>query len=217
MLYDGEKLENIAQLRRLALALVAALVLSLTSVLAPRAIAKSTVVPASKLTMQVSAGFNTRYRNGSWVPLYVTLYNNGADFSGMLAASSPPSLIAQASFTIVPISSYRVPVTLPHGMQKQFTLYLPVYTLSSISNLSVQLQDDHGKVIQSQPASLHSLGPQDVFVGLLTEQAAGFAPLQAFGLPDPSASVVVQFLNAQTMPSLAAVLANFNVIILDAF
>lgn len=125
MLHDGEMLENIAQRRRLALALVAALVLSLAGVLAPPTSAKSATLAASKLTMQVSAGFNTRYRNGSWVPLYVTLYNNGADFSGMLAANSPPSLIAQASFTIVPVSSYRVPVTLPHGMQKQFTLYLP--------------------------------------------------------------------------------------------
>jgi len=225
MLHAGEKLENIAQRRRLRgrgqapplHVVVAALVLSLAGVLAPSTSAKSATLAASKLTMHVSAGFNTRYRSGNWVPLYVTLYNNGADFSGMLAASSPPSLIAQASFTIVPISSYRVPVTLPHGMQKQFTLYLPAHTFYSVSLISVQLQDDHGKVIQSQPATLHSLGPQDVFVGLLTEQAAGFAPLQAFALPDPSASVVVQFLNAQTMPSMAAVLANFNVIILDTF
>src|SRR5260370_9700046 len=106
MPYDGEKLEHITQRRRLALALVAALILSLTSVLAPSAFAKSTVVPASKLTMQVSAGFNTRYRSGSWVPLYVTLYNNGADFSGMLAASSPPGPLLQTSFTPVPSSPY---------------------------------------------------------------------------------------------------------------
>src|SRR5258708_26454243 len=102
MLHDGEMLENIAQRRRLALALVAALILSLTSVLAPSAFAKSTVVPASKLTMQVSAGFNTRYRSGSWVPLYVTLYNNGAHFSGMLAASRPPCPVFQRRFTSVP-------------------------------------------------------------------------------------------------------------------
>src|SRR5260370_31471716 len=128
----------------------------------------------------------------------------------MLAASSPPGQILQASFTTVPVSTYRVLVTLPHGMQKQFTLYLPVNTLSSISNLSVQLQDDHGKVIQSQPASLHSLGPQDVFVGLLTEHAPGFAPLQAFGLPAPIASVVGQFLNALALPSMSTVMPTFN-------
>src|SRR5258708_19892405 len=158
MLHDGGKPEHIVQRRRLrgrgqALplhAVVAALVLSLTSVLAPSALAKSTVVPASKLTMQVSAGFNTRYRSGSWVPLYVTLYNNGADFSGMLAASNPPGPISQASFTTVPVSTYQVPVALPHGMQKQFTLYLPVYTPSSIPNLSFQLQADHAKSLHPQ-------------------------------------------------------------------
>src|SRR5215472_6563758 len=140
MLHDAE---NIAQRRRLVLALVAALTLSLAVVLAPPASAKSAAPATSKLTMHVSAGFNTRYRSGSWVPLYVTLYNNGADFSGMLAASNPPGPIAQASFTIVPISSYRIPVTLLHGMQKQFTLYRPAHTFYSVSLISVQLQDDH--------------------------------------------------------------------------
>ncbi len=170
-----------------------------------------------RLTLQVDAGFNSRYRNGNWIPVHITLYNNGPDFSGTLATSNPPGPISQTSFTTVPASTYQLPVTLPHRTQKQVTLYLPIYTLPSVTSLSVQLLDHRGNVLQSQSASLQALNSQDVFVGLLSDQEAGFGGLQTLSLPNQSGSVVVQFLNAQTMPHMTAVLDNFNIIVLDAF
>src|SRR5712692_11667066 len=60
--------------------------------------------------LQVNAGFDGRYRNGDWVPIHITLRNNGADFSGTLSTSHPLGQIMQAAgFTAVPVSTYQRP------------------------------------------------------------------------------------------------------------
>jgi len=223
MLWSRFQLQLSPATRRLAggfLALVLAIGLFLFLASRP---ASSPISPTSvtalkgRVTLQVDTGFNSRYRNGNWVPIHITLYNNGPDFSGMLATSNPPGPISQTSFTTVPASTYQLPITLPHRTQKQVTLYLPIYTLSSITSLSVQLLDHQGNVLQSQSASLQALSSQDVFVGLLSNQEAGFGALQTLSLPSQNGAVMVQFLNAQTMPHMAAVLDNFNIIVLDSF
>src|SRR5579864_6156741 len=171
---------------------------------------------ASRLTsvpvLQVNAGFDGRYRNGDWVPIHITLHNNGADFSGTLSTSNPLGPVQATSFTAVPVSTYQRPITLPHGSQQQVTMYLPINALFGTFSIPVQLLDQHGNIIQSQSASLQALNQEDVFVGLLSDQTTGIGPLQALALPSQSGSVVAQFLDAQTMPDMATVLANFNLI-----
>ncbi len=167
--------------------------------------------------LQVNAGFDGRYRNGDWVPIHITLRNNGADFSGTLSTSNPPGPVQATSFTAVPVSTYQRPITLPHGTQQQVTMYLPINALFGTFSIPVQLLDQHGNIIQSQSASLQALNQEDVSVGLLSDQTTGFGPLQALALPSQSGSVVAQFLDAQTMPDMATVLANFNLIVLDNF
>jgi hypothetical protein len=39
-------------------------------------------------SFQVSAGFETHYRDGNWVPVQITLHNDGPDFSGTLSLTS---------------------------------------------------------------------------------------------------------------------------------
>jgi hypothetical protein len=250
----------------LALVLVIAYFLSPTSALAscyplntPRATAWGTgylpggqVIPmdrgrvasANSLTFQVKAGFDERYRNGDWVPIHITLSNYGADFSGILSTSNPLGPVMQAAgFTSVPISTYQQPITVRHGTQQEITMYLPLYTFFGPVNIPVQLLDAHGKVLQSQSATLYSLNEEDVFVGVLTDQCPGtvilsaaknlvspsreilrcaqndngFSPLQALALPSESGSVKVQFLDVKTLPDIAKVLDNFNLIVLDNF
>jgi len=177
---------------------------------------------ASRLTsepvLQVNAGFDGRYRNGDWVPIHITLRNNGANFSGTLSTSNPLGQVMQATgFTAVPVSTYQRHIMLPHGTQQQVTMNLPINTLFGTVSIPVQLLDQHGNVVQSQSASLHALQQEDVFVGLLSDPTTGFGPLQALSLPSEGGSLLVQFLDAQTMPAMATVLANFNLIVLDNF
>jgi len=199
----------------LALFLVVILTIGLSFI--PTRASAFSMAPAGSLTMQVNAGFGSYFRSGAWVPLYITLHNNGPEFSGMLATSNPAGFVWQDTYSMVPASTYQQPVTVQHGTQKQVTLYLPITAQFNIVNISVQLLDSHGKEVQSQSVSLHQLFPEDVFVGLLSDQTTGFDSLRNVVLPNSSDSVQVQYLNVQNMPSMAAVLANFNLIVLDSF
>jgi uncharacterized membrane protein YhaH (DUF805 family) len=201
--------------RRGIIALALLLAISFSLVLA-RAPAYS-MAPAGALTLQVNAGFGTYFRSGNWLPFYITVRNSGPDFSGTLATGNPPSPIWQGTLTMIPASTYQQPITVPHGTQKQVVLNLPITSQESTINISVALLDAQGNVVQSQSVLLNQLFPDNVFVGLLSEQANGFESLRNVELPNQGGSVQAQFLNAQTMPTISTVLANFNVVILDDF
>ena len=165
-------------------------------------------------SLQVSAGFETHYRDGNWVPVQITLHNDGPDFSGTLSltASNPQYILQNDPSTSL---SYQFAITLANGARKQVTMYLPLY--SGMQNVTVKLLDSNGNAVGTQTASLNPLSPGDVFVGVLSDQSTGFGPLSTAPLPNQSGSVIVEFLNASTMPSMADILKNFNVIVLDDF
>ncbi len=168
-------------------------------------------------TMQINAGFGAYFRVGAWVPLYITLSNNGPDFNGTLSTSNPVSLVWQDTYSMVPALDYQQPVVIHHGVQKQITLYLPITAQANTLNIAVQLLDSHGKLIRSQSISLHQVFPGDVLVGLLSDQVENFDALKNVAPLNSIDSMVVEYLNAQNMPSMEAVLANFNIIVLDSF
>jgi hypothetical protein len=192
-------------------------ILTVTLSFMPGSVSASSVAYAGSPTLQVSAGFGTYFRVGAWIPLYITLHNNGSDFNGMLAASNPAGFVWQDTYSMVPSSTYQQPVTVPRGTQKQVTLNLPITAQSSTVSITVLLLDRYGRVIRSQSVLLHELFQENVFVGLLSDQLNGFDALRNVVLPNSSDSVLVQYLNAQNMPSMEAVLANFNLIVLDTF
>src|SRR5437660_6845693 len=39
-------------------------------------------------TFSVNAGFNTRYRSGSWIPVQIALQNESADFTGTVSIAT---------------------------------------------------------------------------------------------------------------------------------
>src|SRR5579859_1674666 len=165
-------------------------------------------------SLQVNAGFGTRYRDENWIPVQVTLSNTGADFNGTLSlsASLPPFL---AQDNTVPASSYRLPIALPNGTQKQITLTIPLYY--DVQSVVVNLLDGNGNVVVSQTAKLNPLLPGEVFVGILSDATAGFGPLNAAPLPVQGGAVALDFLNAGSLPSIPALLKNFDVLVLDNF
>src|SRR2546425_4373838 len=165
-------------------------------------------------TMQVNAGFETRYRDGNWVPVQVALHNDGPDFSGTLSinASAYNSPYIGSGNVSTP-THYQEPITLANGAQKQVTIYVPIYF--DVQNVVARLLDSDGNVISSQDSILNPLNLGDTLVGVLSDQSSGFGPLSAVSLPNQGSSVIVEFLNASTMPTMAAVLKNFNIIVLD--
>jgi hypothetical protein len=165
-------------------------------------------------SFEVKAGFETRYRDGNWVPVQVTLRNSGPDFSGTLSLSASASQFLGQNNPTTP-SNYQAPISLANGAQKQVTMYIPLYFYES--GVAVKLLDGSGNVIESQATPLNPLMPGDVFVGILSDQSSGFGPLGTVSLPSQGSSVVVKFLNASTMPTIVATLKNFDAIVLDNF
>src|SRR5712691_10201373 len=164
---------------------------------------------------QVNAGFNARYRDGNWVPVQILLSNNGPDFSGMLSIAAPSPFGRPGN----PTSTYKKTITLANGAQKQVTMYVPLNfgAPGSTQSIKINLLDDNGNVVRSQTSTLTSVGENDVFVAVLSDQNLGFNPLYSISLPNQGGSMVVEPLNASTMPDTTSILKNFNLIVLDNF
>jgi hypothetical protein len=172
-------------------------------------------------TFQVKAGFDGHYRDGNWVPVQVALSNTGPDFSGTLSIDAS-SIYSQYTRPGSSGSlSYQMPITLPGGAQKQVTLYVPLnnsaYNGQSFGDITVKLLDSAGRVVGTQPGRLNPVGTNDVLVGVLSDQSTSFGPLSSVSLPSQGSSVISVSLNASTMPTIAAVLKNFDLVVLDNF
>jgi hypothetical protein len=179
--------------------------------------ASSSVSSTTKPTFQVNAGFNSRYRDSNWVPVQVSLRNDGADFNGFISINVPaPSVsITRSSPTL----TYQQAITLPTSAQKQVTLNIPISLgdQGSTQSITVSLLDTNNQKISSETTTLRSIGPSDIFVGILSDQTTGFGPVSTVPLADPTASILVESLDATTMPTMTAVLKNFDLLILDNF
>src|SRR5271157_1014132 len=92
-------------------------------------------------TFRVNAGFETRYRDGNWVPVQVTFRNDGPDFRGTVSLIAPTSQFLGSSNQGTP-SNYQVSIALANGAQKQMTMYVPLYF--DVQSVTVQLLDSSG-------------------------------------------------------------------------
>ncbi len=196
-------------------ALLALLLFPLTAsahALTPRA---AGAAQADGPRFSVNAGFDTRYRDGNWIPVVISLNNSGSEFNGTLSIST----VSPYGGNNNPTATYQAPVNLANGAQKQITMYIPLSTGASgtTQSIIVNLLDSNNHLVSKQSSTLNALGVGDVFVGVLSDQSTGFAPLNAVPLPNQGGSVIVEQLSASSMPTIAAVLKNFDVLVLDNF
>ena len=199
---------------RMPVGLCLALIVACGLLLCPRTVSAHAARSLSNgPTFQVNAGFNGRFRDGNWVPLQIAFNNSGADFSGTLSVEDP---VSYNGATVTSI--YKEPISLANGAQKQITTYIPI-TLGGqqAGQITVKLRDSDGNVVRAQTSTITALGSRDVFVGILSDQSTGFNPLYSVALPSQGGSMIVETLNANTMPGAMVVLNNFDLIVLDNF
>src|SRR5690242_10958595 len=77
----------------------------------------STLPHANGPAIRATAGFDTRYRDGNWIPIRVTLTNSGPDFSGFVSVNTPVPFSGAGNPGT--LSTYRETISLPSGAQKQ--------------------------------------------------------------------------------------------------
>src|SRR6266851_3044311 len=179
----------------------------------------TTKTSAGQPTLQMVVGFDDNSRLDYWTPAWITLSNAGPDFKGVLTATTYANARVVADSTLP--WSYKQPVVLPHGAQKQINIYVPFYESPSVPlGIVATLSDNNGKVIATQPVAPFTLDQGSLLIGILSDQTAQGAvitPLNAVSLPDPTRPIQVIALDASTLPDMAEALGNFDVIVLDDF
>jgi hypothetical protein len=172
-------------------------------------------------TLQIAVGFEDDSRLNYWTPVQVTLSNEGSDFKGALSATTYAGFSRPEVVGSTLPWSYHESIVLPHGIQKQINLYVPFYETPAVPHgIVATLSDNSGKVIAIQTDKPFTLDSGSLLIGILSDNTAespGFSPLSNVSLPDPGRSIELATLNASTMPDMAEVLDNFDVIVLDDF
>ncbi len=173
-------------------------------------------------TIQLSVGFGGDAKLDYWTPAWITVRNDGPDFTGMLSATTYISP-ARSGTVIGTVSPWRYsqPVYVPHGAQRQVSILVPFYEApSQPSGVIVMLSDSAGKVIATQNSAPFTLDLGSLLIGVLSDQSAQsavFAPLNAVTLPDAGRSINVVSLDTGTFPDTAEALSSFDILVLDEF
>lgn len=116
----------------------------------------------------VSAGFDGYFRDNYWLPLRVSLTNNGADTEGRVIVRPETSVNAVNS-------TFSTPVSLPNGSRK--TVFLYITARSVASQIRVEFITPDGVILGSQQAALRSVQPQDQLYAVVSQSASGTVDL----------------------------------------
>ncbi len=103
----------------------------------------------------------------------------------VVSSRSMFQLLPPVSTSSSPTLTYQQTITLPGGSQKQVTLNVPISTgtQGSTQAITANLLDANNQKISSETTTLRSIGPSDIFVGILSDQTTGFGPLSTFLWP----------------------------------
>jgi hypothetical protein len=165
-----------------------------------------TTISASGLPVTVTfqAGFGGMAKAGNWVPVAVTLKNEGKEFEGAIEFTVRSDM-GNGSHT----GTYRTPVVVPAGAAKRVEVLVPT-EVTGIPTFSLVVG---GKTVASFNPVLDL--SQDILVGVLGVEPAELAPLAGKRLGDRAIRLVA--LTPETMPGDSQVLENLDAILLDRF
>ena len=122
----------------------------------------------SGLTFSIRAGFDGYYKDGYWIPVRVTVANDGPDLSGTLRISVPRNY--GASETI-----FSRAVDLPTQSRREIVLY--VIPEGALTTLDVVLVNEKNKVAASKSVRMTQITPTDLLYGVLAGSASSFNSL----------------------------------------
>ena len=93
-------------------------------------------------TLQIVAGFDDDTRQNYWTPAWITLSNDGPDFTGTLSVTGYTSAL-QSGATVSGVLpwNYDQRVILPRGSQKQISVYVPFYETPQAPRGVIGIQD----------------------------------------------------------------------------
>ncbi len=164
----------------------------------------------------IDAGFGGTYRDGNWVPLQISLENNGPEFDGKIAVNISPAFNPSGTATSS-ATTYEQVINLPSLSDKQVMMYVPITSGMQGYNqpLTVNLIDNNGNKVTSKSTTIQDLNNGTLFISLLTTTASPDSKFLTTSLSDLHVSVQLQILKPDQLLDNRAVLKNFDLIVLD--
>lgn len=120
-------------------------------------------VQTNGITMTVKAGFDGYYKDMMWIPVHVTLANDGPDVSGVIRIAAP----RYDGSTV----DYDRAVELPSGSRKEAYIFVAVEGF--VSKISVALVSGPDQLAQ-QSARVTQLSGSDLLYGVLASSPSAF-------------------------------------------
>jgi len=154
-------------------------------------------------SLQVQAGFDGYYRPDGWLPLLVTVANEGREVAGEVRVIRDDSMGRR----IV----YARPVPLPAHSRKQFFLY--VFGEGYIPQVTVELVEG-GQVLRKQDVSLSAIQPGDALVGVVSSSPSTLNLLAALTTAR-GGRVFVTHLSLQDLPPQGRAWGSLDALVLD--
>jgi len=150
--------------------------------------------PESTLEISAEAGFDGYYKSAFWVPVDISVSNDGAAIEGDVEISVGSS--AGRDRVI-----YSTPVSLPTRSSKRLATF--VYLPNLIGRLEVKLVDERGnQIVAVQSNSLNRLETDDLLYGILSPEPGDLEFLE--DVTGGRANAAVAFLDFNGLPGVEA-------------
>src|SRR5688572_692548 len=114
--------------------------------------------------MAVRAGFDGYVQSDTWVPITVTVTNDGDSVNGELRVTVEG--FATGSGRVV----YTRPIDLPRGSRKQVTLY-PADFATFGTSIDIELVEG-ARVVKTEPVRVQFVPVQSLLIGVLSDTAS---------------------------------------------
>lgn len=158
------------------------------------------------IEMSVKAGFDGYYKSEYWVPVQVTIANNGPNIEGFLQV-----IVGDGTFEET--LTYRTPISLPTQSNKRVPIYVKLSS-SQARALDVTLVDDDGRIVTSAQSNDLTLSSRDQVLYTVVSDFPGEMDF----LEDVTGSLAkakVGYLDVDDIPTSAPALNSINVLVFD--
>jgi hypothetical protein len=177
------------------------LIAGLTLVSAPYDVGAQTA--SSRLEMTVIPAFSGNYKYGEWLPLWITLSNDGADIEGIVQVE-----ISQSGGNV----TFAKSISLPAGSRKQTTLSILPNNFSR--ELEVEFLSNQ-EVIKTNLISVSPNQNDSIMVGVSARERGGLSLISNIQRNDTSREVVLFDLLGDLLPEKSREFESIDVIVLN--
>jgi hypothetical protein len=157
---------------------------------------------ADGLTISVKAGFDGKFKDGQWIPLWVTLENKGTDQEGLIRIEFTDGSGG--------MDTTEYPIDLPSVSKKEVTVYL--YPEGYSRTLQVSYISGK-KTLDKVQLQLDNFAPTEIWYGILASSPSTFNVLSQLSTTNGTARTIP--LNITDIPERTQILKSIDVLIVS--